>query len=117
MSTPDLDALNIRAPLISSRRRDDARTLDAPLGDGHHQGSPDGINSIRRIWSLNWTLDATDRDALLAFLRARQGVEPFLWTEPGAASQSKWVARKWSPGESRNARFAFSATFEESFAI
>lgn len=118
MTTPDFDALNIRAPLISSRRRDEARTLPAPLGDGYHQGSADGINSIQRVWTLNWRLDETDRDAALAFLRARLGVETFTWTEPGSDTAGRWISPgPWSPGESRNGRFDFSATFRQSFAI
>ena len=97
----------------------EARTRRADFGDGYSQRSADGLNSIKRSVSLNWTLlETSEADTIIAFFEARGGHEAFLWTPPQETTQRKWVAASWTR-ESATApnRASLSVTFEEVFDL
>ncbi|RKI09706.1 hypothetical protein D7Y15_23305 [Corallococcus sp. AB030] len=62
------------------------RVRKAQFGEGYTQRSADGLNSVLRRWSLQFSnLSKVDADGLEAFLRARAGVESFEFVTPDTA--------------------------------
>ncbi|PJK29965.1 phage tail protein [Minwuia thermotolerans] len=119
MSIADLDALGLPLPGLASEVSEEAAVVPAPFGDGYDQDVSEGVNNLRLAWRLVWPkLTTADRDALVGFLRARRGVEPFLWTQPGDAAPLKWTCRSWNPGKRlRNGRYDVTASFEQDFTL
>jgi phage-related protein len=69
---------------------------EAVFGDGYSQRSADGINNIKQVWRLSFTRrSGADVDGIYDFLRARGGVEHFLWTPRGEASPRKFICKTW----------------------
>jgi|SRR5215217_2698206 len=65
------------------------RTLEAGFGDGYVQAAADGINNRDQAWQISMRglrdpgcVGATDMDAVMNFLDARQGYQSFEWTTP-----------------------------------
>lgn len=59
------------------------RVLMAQMGDGYQLRVGDGINIRPRKWSLSFnTRTDAELAPILAFLRARNGLESFNWTDP-----------------------------------
>lgn len=53
------------------------------FGDGYAQRRPAGLNSVRREWSVSWTLlSQVEMEVLRDFLLSRKGVHAFLWRLP-----------------------------------
>lgn len=66
------------------------RIREFKAGDGYFQSSPDGINNFplkytlvfNKIRSVSIVGGLPGADVILAFLKARGGLEPFYWTPP-----------------------------------
>mgnify|MGYP000020558710 CR=1 FL=1 len=58
----------------------------AQFGDGYIQRSASGINTVKPVWNVVFNVDDTDATAIIAFLKARKGIESFDWTPPGEPS-------------------------------
>lgn len=56
--------------------------MRAQFGDGYIQRVPDGINSKRRVWSLNYKYKTADIDIIEDFINDTLGAEAFIWTPP-----------------------------------
>ena len=117
MTTPSFDDLNLPLPSVQSQTSEEVRLLDGGMGDGYEQPVAEGVNNRRITWRAVWRrLSEADRNSLITFLRARNGTEGFLWTQPGDASPLKWTCRSWSPGKrERNGRHDVTATFVQDF--
>ena len=64
-------------------------------GDGYEQRIRFGLHTDAKEWSLTFmNRDNTERDAILAFLEARAGVESFDWTPPRGYA-GKYVCEEW----------------------
>jgi phage-related protein len=89
------------------------KTLEASFGDGYTQGSPDGVQNVREVASLNWAVLLEDQaDAIYSFLKAHKGSIPFYY------ALRDGVVRKWTCKEfSRlwDTPNTITATFRESF--
>ena len=95
------------------------KVLEASFGDGYTQRTPDGINNIQEIWSVQWDrLDTTSRDEIIDFFVARKGSESFNWTPPRQSLPKKFYCKDWSstPVEGEGL-FNIKAKFEQVFDI
>lgn len=107
-----------RAPDQSSRKRTEFRTLEASFGDGYSQASPDGLNSVRDIWTLSWSsLDETEKDAVEDFFKARGTHDPFDWMAPGASAAQRWKIVGGFDTRSRGGDYVISTVFREDFTL
>ena len=89
------------------------RVLKSAFGDGYTQRTGDGTNTLLPSWDLTFSnRSQAEYTAILAFLRARKGVEPFYFTPP-CESQMKVICASWKlvPWDG-GASFRISATFE-----
>jgi phage-related protein len=77
----------------SNQEQSKARVIDF---SGYQLRLSIGPNPITRTIQVafNGRVQA-DRDALISFYRAQQGVTPFYWLMPGDAVPLKWVCMKW----------------------
>lgn len=72
------------------------RILVANLGDGYSVRAGDGLNSKKRMWSLNWSvLSIADADTIETFLSDQQGYKAFIWTPPRGVI-GKWICQNWN---------------------
>lgn len=64
------------------------------FGDGYEQRTPIGINSRAQKWSVQFTESNVAFSEVLAFVRERNAVESFDWTNP-LQEQGVYVCREW----------------------
>jgi len=101
------------APSFSAQLDEEPRVLASQFGDGYTQRVGDGINISLRKWSLRFDArTSTERDAILAALRAENGITSFDWTDP-LGYTGKWVCKKWSTILNNAASSSVGAVFEE----
>ena len=104
----------IWTPAPGASEENKPRVKVAVFGDGYQQRVGNGINTIARIWSVQFNRSTSDIDAISAFLAARMGVESFIWTPPAGVA-GKWLCPDWTRTiRARNAQ-SISTTFEEIF--
>ncbi|WP_187829666.1 phage tail protein [Labrys sp. KNU-23] len=66
--------------------------------------------------SWTWeTLVPDDYATMEAFIRARRGCEPFLWTPSDEAAPVLWTCKEWSHDREDGGFYRFAATFRQSF--
>lgn len=103
-------------PDFGARAQEKPRVLSSQFGDGYQQRVGDGINTNKRQWALTFAARTdSERDAILSFLRARNGVEAFDWTPPTGAA-GRWVCQEWDTQLDRAGVNTVTATFVEDFA-
>lgn len=91
----------------------EVKTLEAPFGDGYTQGSPDGINNIRQVASLNWQVLLDDQlQEILDFIHAHKGTIPFYYALRDGVVR-KWTCKEFTP--TWDTPNTLTATFRESF--
>lgn len=74
-------------PDYGSGEKTKARINKSQYGDGYDQSSPDGLNHMLREWSVNFNnRSRTEVDNIVAFLKARKGVEAFEFEVPDSTS-------------------------------
>lgn len=94
------------------------KILKADFGDGYSQAVPDGLNTIRRMMSVEWELlTPTDAATIINFLKARVGVEPFWWTPTDEITALKWTCSDFSDRRGDGGFRSISAKFEQSFLL
>lgn len=94
------------------------RVTATRFGDGYEQRSADGLNNLAQVWDLNFEqVDPAVADDILAFLRARGGVEAFDWTPRWATDPIRVKCPKWtrSPEGLGDGTSRITATFEQVF--
>jgi phage-related protein len=71
-------------------------TKVAQFGDGYSQRSKDGLNNIRRSWSLVWNdLTSAEKVVIDAFLETQGGYLAFNWTPPDEGSARLVSCAEW----------------------
>lgn len=91
------------------------RVNSASFGDGYTQRVGDGLNNVKEMWSLSFTLRTKiEINAIDDFLIARKGYENFDWTNPRGVSK-KYVCSRWSPTYNHDGDCSISMSFEEDF--
>lgn len=100
-------------PTYSGSAEHKPKVHKAEFGDGYTQRTPVGLNNDLRTWRLTFR-DRTDaeRDAIMAFLRARKGAEPFDWTDTFNYA-AKWTCEEYSATPEDEDKNTISATFVE----
>lgn len=94
------------------------RVLTAEFGDGYTQNTAPGLNNVRRVLNLEWeVLTHSEADAIVNFLKARQGAELFLWTSVHESTALKWTCDEWTDKHLRAGFRTISATFKQSFVL
>lgn len=92
------------------------KVLANRYGDGYEQRAPDGINNLAQVWDLNFEqVDNPIADDIIAFLRARAGVEAFDWTPKWHTVVIRVKCAKWSRGTDGEGLSRISARFEQVF--
>lgn len=81
-------------PTYGASERTQPRVLTATFGDGYEQRLADGINTIRRVWTLSFSKTAADTQLVIDFLENEGGVTAFNWTPPRGAA-GLWKAQAW----------------------
>ncbi len=93
------------------------RVLEAQFGDGYSQRTGDGINNRAEVWALTFAAQTVaERNAILAFLRARNGVEAFDWVSP-FGTYGKWVCKEWTGRPDTAVANSITATFTQVFDL
>lgn len=68
----------------------------AKFGDGYTARRPAGLNHIEATRSISFSnIYTTEKDAIVQFLRARGGWQPFWWQQPGEPMR-RWVCGRWA---------------------
>jgi len=84
-------------------------------GDGYEQRIRFSLHTDPKEWSLIFSERTdTERDAILAFLEARAGVESFDWTTPRGIT-GKYVCEEWQVTLSAYNFNTIQATFRQVF--
>lgn len=103
------------APSFAAQLDEKPRVLRARFGDGYEQRVGDGINLRPRVWSLRFAARTpTERDAVLAALRAENGITAFDWTDP-LGFTGKWICEEWSTALENAASNTVTAVFRQVF--
>lgn len=103
------------APILE----EEPRVLSAKFGDGYEQRAGDGINNRPQVWTVHFNnRSLAQANAIIAFLRARNGASSFTWTPPDGSAEIRVICRKWpmafADGYPKRYR-SFSLTFEQVF--
>lgn len=87
-----------------------------PFGDGYSQRQPAFINTVKQMWTLNYSIHrGSEVAAVDAFFKAQLGVRYFYWTPPRDV-QRKFVCRTWKRTlDYDDVVQSISATIEEVF--
>ena len=87
-------------------------------GDGYTSESPDGINSVSRIFNVGWSnIPEDNKDTIEDFIVARGGFQTFLWTDPVSLTNFKVKCRlsdlsaSWVSGDQWNVSVVFKQVF------
>lgn len=93
------------------------RVRQAAFGDGYTQRVADGINTQAEEWALTFSArTASERDTILVFLEARNGVESFDWTSP-AGTVGKFICLEWTYVPANTATHTITAKFTQVFDL
>jgi phage-related protein len=106
------------APNVGMSVSREPRLQIAQFGDGYDQRIPDGINFIRRAWTLRWApITPEAADAIEQFLVARGGYQSFWWTPPRYLQPVRVRCPKWIRTEDQWNASGIEAGFFESFDL
>jgi phage-related protein len=103
------------APSPGTKMQPEVKTLKAQFGDGYVQMAPDGLNNVREVANLTWSvLLPAQADAIYTFLKAHKGTIPFYYALRDGVTR-KWTCeqfdRLWDTPNT------VTATFRESFVL
>lgn len=94
-----------------------SRVNTATFGDGYEQRASDGLNTIYRSGTWNWSaLSTANCDAVTAFFTARGGVQSFKYTFPGDVERT-YIVPDWSTGYPGGTTRSISASYKEVFDL
>jgi phage-related protein len=88
------------------------------FGDGYSQRTPDGLNTLRRVFSFSWkNIYSSQKVTIENFLIQQGGYIPFLYQPPTYSSQIQFTCAQWKFEFGEYNLFTLTATFEENFDI
>lgn len=88
------------------------RTRSIKFGDGYEQRAKDGINIIQESWSVTFTLNYSQKEALESILKEAAGVGIVDWQPPGASQQKQWLVRSYQVNRFSDNLFEIPCTLE-----
>lgn len=102
-------------PSFSAAEESKPRVRAMQFGDGYSQRTRYGLNTDAKVWRLNF-LNRTDteRENIVSFLQARNGVESFDWTPPRGAT-GKYICPEWNTDLVNYNNNTITATFVQVF--
>jgi phage-related protein len=104
------------APSPGATNKPEIKILQAEFGDGYTQPTPDGINHIRAVRSLQWEmLERDERNAIISFLEERGGTQPFLFAMPGDAAPVAYTCADWTDTALEAELYTITVTFRRFF--
>ncbi len=83
------------------------------FGDGYAQSAADGINAIRRTWSVEFVVKESVALSILSFLDSNVG-KSFIWNAP-LIGNAFFYCDTYSSSPSGNSVWTISATFEQTY--
>lgn len=84
------------------------------FGDGYELRIAVGINPVSEKWSLKFSRNQAESDAINAFLKARAASESFLWTTPDGMAGT-FVCREWRRNRLQGGIAEITCDFEQVF--
>lgn len=115
---PDTFPTTVPSPDFNSKKTVKPRILENDFGDGYTQRAADGLNSLRREWSVSWTnLTTAQKNILIGFFESQLGYKAFLWTAPGDTAVRKWTAREWTEEPVAANIWSITSTFRQEFDL
>lgn len=85
-----------RAPDAPAQGDNKASLHIARFGDGYARRAPKGLNHIDKQKNISFSnLYTSEAAAILQFLEARGGFQPFWWQMPNDAMR-RWVCTRWA---------------------
>ncbi len=106
------------APSPGTSRKPELNILKAEFGEGYSQSTRNGINHIRKVFSLRWdVLTQGQADAIEGFLEVKGGDTPFLYQHPNTPAPVKVTCEEWNREDAAAGLCAFSAVFRQSFVL
>jgi phage-related protein len=104
------------SPTAGMQDKPELKILKTEFGDGYSQPTPNGINHIRRVVTLEFgLLEPDEKDTIVDFLTAQSGTAPFLYTIPGSASPTRFTCDDWQTTALGASLFNVAATFRQDF--
>lgn len=92
-----------------------ARVRATKFGDGYEQRTDEDINVLVLNYPLTFAnRSESEKDDILAFLRARRGKESFDWTPPDGEA-GKYVCRRWKCTRVAAGAYTITCAFEQIF--
>jgi phage-related protein len=83
--------------------------------DGYGQRQADGLNTQADEWQLSFAgRTVSERDTILGFFSARNGVEAFSWTSPRGAA-GRYVCSEWAASPTGPQSWTITARFARVF--
>lgn len=102
-------------PSFEATEASKPRARKFQAGDGYEQRVRFGLNTNPKEWSLTFSNRTdTERDAIVAFLDARGGMESFDWTPPRGTA-GKYVCEEWQTTLSNCNNNQIRAVFRQVF--
>lgn len=91
------------------------KTREADFGDGYTQSAPDGLNHIREVVTLQWSVLTPDQaKEIYDWLKARGGYQPFKY-DVDEGEVKNWTCKEFT--RSRETPYTVTATFREYFGV
>lgn len=104
-------------PDVASENSEEPSVNVTKFGDGYEARTSDTLNVTKQSWRVTFTKGRNGGEGLAIrnFLKARRGVESFIWTNP-LNETGYYVARKWSTKSDRG-EVTVNTVFEEVFEV
>jgi len=94
------------------------KVLRSEFGDGYTQRVGLGLNPVRESWMVAFKdISAAEKDAAVAFLKAKAGAEAFYWTPIGETTPRIYTCQEWLPVPQEGELWTLTAIFVEEFDL
>ena len=99
-------------PDLGAQSTTKASVNKTKFGDGYELRVAEGINYTPVSWNVKFSRPGQAAKDILAFLKARGGLESFVWTDP-LGNEATYVCREWSGSQQVFGVYTISASFEQ----
>ena len=112
MPLPSLNSVVV--PSLPLSFEEVPRVIGPEFGDGYTQRALDGLNHLDQTMEVLWEpITKAERDHVINFLRARQGVSAFTYTLDGETRT--FIAQRWSSVKKSANHYMVSANLKRVF--
>jgi phage-related protein len=103
------------SPEYESSMDQEPSVTTTKFGDGYELRNANGINNDPQKWTLQFSTSNKDAQDALDFIRQRNAVESFYWTNP-LQETGVYVCRKWKLQRKRGVN-VLSMEFEQVYEV